>query len=184
MIDSSETDTNKITFNVKKYIYIFIYVKYFPTLVLFKPFFMKKITLLLLLITTFISCSKSETNTEIEVETEIPQALIGTWEFKGIYVHNVFDENNMPIFNAYENNDYITFNSDKTFFQLHQNYQYTGTFTVTNNNKLNFFYDSNPNGINNNGSTKISVLTENELRLSCFQEPYCDVARYEKVPSN
>jgi|APLak6261664116_1056043.scaffolds.fasta_scaffold26675_1 hypothetical protein len=145
---------------------------------------MKNITLLLLLITTFISCSRSETKEEIEEETPIPEELIGSWEFKGIYVHDVFDENNMPIFNAYENDDYITFNSDKTFSQLHQNYQYTGTFTVTNNNKLNFFYDSNPNGINNNGSTIISLLTETELRLSCLQENYCDVARYEKLPSN
>ena len=82
---------------------------------------MKNITLLLLLITTFISCSKSETEAENELETPIPEELIGTWEFKGIY---------------------------------------------------------------NNGSTIISLLTETELRLSCLQENYCDVARYEKVPSN
>lgn len=145
---------------------------------------MKNITLLLLLITTFISCSRSETKEEIEEETPIPEELIGSWQFKGIYTHDVLDENDMPIFTAYENGDLITFNSDKTFSHITQTYQYTGTFNITNNNKLNFYYDQNPTGINNNGSTKISVLTESELRLSCFQEPYCDVARYEKVPSN
>ena len=80
---------------------------------------MKKITLLLLLITTFISCSKSEN----EEETAIPQALIGTWQFKGIYTHDVLDENDMPIFTAYENGDLITFNSDKTFSHITQTSQ-------------------------------------------------------------
>ena len=51
---------------------------------------MKNITLLLLLITTFISCSKSETEAENELETPIPEELIGTWEFKGIYVYSQF----------------------------------------------------------------------------------------------
>jgi len=138
---------------------------------------MKKNILILLLVTTLIGCSKNETTEE----TSVPVELIGSWQFKGIYIHDVFDENDMPLYMAYENGDIITYNSDNTFIHLLQNYQYTGTFSVVNSNILNLNYNPNPNGINNNGSSKITLLTENELRLSCFNEGLCDVIRYEKV---
>lgn len=138
---------------------------------------MKKNILILLLVTTLIGCSKNETTEE----TSVPVELIGSWQFKGIYIHDVFDENDMPLYMAYENGDIITYNSDNTFIHLLQNYQYTGTFSVVNSNILNLNYNPNPNGINNNGSSKITLLTENELRLSCLNEGPCDVIRYEKV---
>lgn len=138
---------------------------------------MKKSILIFFLATIFMSCSKNEE------ETTIPQELIGTWQFKGIYSHDVYDENNMPLYTPYENGDLITFNNDNTFSHLLQGYQYSGTFTVINGNKLKMNYHSNSNGINN-GSSKITLLTENELRLSCLSEVSCDVSRYEKVASN
>lgn len=141
---------------------------------------MKNIVTLLFVITTFLGCS----NNDEEKETPIPQELIGTWQFKGIYSHDVYDENGLPLYTPYENGDLITFNSDNTFSHLLQDYQYTGTFKVINSNKLNFHYNPNPNGINNDGSSKIIILTDNELRLSCLNENTCDVIRYEKVVSD
>lgn len=145
---------------------------------------MKKITLLLLLITTFISCSKSETNTEIEVETEIPQALIGTWQFKGIYTHDVHDENDMPIFTAYENGAVTSYFEDKTFTHQLGETNYSGTYKIISNNiiKMSYFQPSTNTIIN--GSNQITLLTNSVLEISCVTEISCDTYRYEKVPSN
>lgn len=143
---------------------------------------MKNIILTLVFTTTILGCTNNKESTE--EETAIPQELIGAWQFKGIYSHDGLDENRNPLYTPYENGDIITFNSDKTFTHLLQSYQYTGTFAVINGEKINFRYYPNPNGINNIGSSKISLLTENELRLTCLNDVPCDVIRYEKIVSD
>lgn len=66
---------------------------------------MKNIFLLFFTVTTILSCSNSDTNEN----TTIPAELIGTWQFKGIYSFDVVDENDMPLYTAYENGGFITF---------------------------------------------------------------------------
>ena len=143
---------------------------------------MKNISLLLLLLTTFISCSKSETEEENTIP--IPQELLGSWEFKGYFSHDIHDENGPVFFPVTNGSSVITFNNNNTFNQVLNNYLYSGTFTITNDNKLTMSYNSNPNGFTGGGSSKIITLTENELKISCYQGNYCDVDLYEKVASN
>ena len=139
---------------------------------------MKNIFLILFIVSTVVSCSNSDTNEN----SIIPQELIGTWQFKGIYSHDVVDENGMPIYTPYENGDFITFYSNKTFIQILENNEYTGTFYVTNENKLTITYNPNQIGLNTDpSSSKIYSLSTNVLKLSCFDEGLCDITRYEKV---
>ena len=61
--------------------------------------------------------------------------------------------------------------------------EYTGTFSVINGTNLTINYNPNPNGIVG-GRSKLILLTENIVKLSCFNEGLCDVSRYEKVASD
>ncbi len=149
-----------------------------------KDFFMKNITLLLLLITTFISCSKSETEAEIELETTIPQELIGSWQFKGIYTHDVHDENDMPIFTAYQNGAITSYRDDKTFTHQLGEINYSGDYKIISNNIIKLSYIEPSTNSLISGSNKITMLTNSVLETSCVNETSCDTYRYEKVPSN
>jgi len=138
---------------------------------------MKNIILTFLLITTLTACSKSET----AEDTTIPQKLIGSWQYKGYFSHDIYDENGPVFFPTTNGNSIITFNGDNTFNQVLNSEQYTGTFSVINGTKLTINYNPIPNGISGSGSTKIALLTENELRISCLGETPCDIDLYEKV---
>lgn len=139
---------------------------------------MKKSILIFFLVTAFMSCSKNEE------ETTIPQELIGTWQFKGIYSHDVYDENNMPLYTPYENGALTTYFENNTFTHQLENVSYTGTFSVTNDMILKLkYYQSSTNSIIKS-SDKISKLTDNVLEITCVSSDLCDTYRYEKVASN
>ncbi|NMH24358.1 hypothetical protein [Flavobacterium solisilvae] len=142
---------------------------------------MKNIFLLFFTVTTILSCSNSDTNEN----TTIPAELIGTWQFKGIYSFDVVDENDMPLYTAYENGGFITFYENKNFKQIIDNLEYTGMFSVNNANKLILTYDPNQIGLSTEpGNSKIYFLSENVLKLSCFDDGLCDIIRYEKIEPN
>ena len=140
---------------------------------------MKKIILIFITVTTLLSCS----NDKNQEDYTVPPELLGTWQFKGIYAHDVYDENNMPLYTPYDNGDLITYYENNTFIHILENVEYTGTFSVINGTNLTINYNPNPNGIVG-GRSKIILLTENIVKLSCFNEGLCDVSRYEKVASD
>ena len=140
---------------------------------------MKNIILIFLTVTTLLSCS----NDKNQEDYTAPPELLGTWQFKGIYAHDVYDENNMPLYTPYDNGDLITYYENNTFIHILENVEYTGTFSVINGTNLTINYNPNPNGIVG-GRSKLILLTENIVKLSCFNEGLCDVSRYEKVASD
>ena len=142
---------------------------------------MKKIFFTLFTVATLFSCSNNSTNED----NTVPAELIGTWQFKGIYSFDVVDENDMPLYTAYENGGFITFYENKNFKQIIDNLEYTGMFTVTNANKLTLTYNPNQIGLSTEPkSSKIYFLSENVLKLSCFDDGLCDIVRYEKIEPN
>ena len=140
---------------------------------------MKKIILIFITVTTLLNCS----NDKNQEDYTAPPELLGTWQFKGIYAHDVYDENNMPLYTPYDNGDLITYYENNTFIHILENVEYTGTFSVINGTNLTINYNPNPNGIVG-GRSKLILLTENIVKLSCFNEGLCDVSRYEKVASD
>lgn len=141
---------------------------------------MKNIFLLLFTITTFFSCSNSVTNED----TNIPQELIGTWQFKGIYSYDVVDENNMPLYTPYENGSLTTYFENNTFTHTLENENYTGTYSVINTRILNTSYFQTLTNSTIEGSQEITLLTDNILEVKCVSSDLCDTFRYEKIAQN
>lgn len=137
------------------------------------------ILILLVFMTTLLSCSNN--NNAKEESNTIPQELIGTWQFKGIYTHDVVGENGLPLYTAYDNGALTTYYENNTFTHVLENESYTGTYSVTNNIilKTSHFQPSTNSTIE--GSNEISLLTENVLEIKCVSSDLCDTYRYEKV---
>lgn len=141
---------------------------------------MKNIVTLLFVITTFLGCS----NNDEEKETPIPQELIGTWQFKGIYSHDVYDENGLPLYTPYENGSITTYFEDNTFTHTLENENYSGTYSVINGNILKTSYFQPLTNSIIEGTQEIFLLTDNVLEIKCVSSDLCDTFRYEKVESN
>ena len=141
---------------------------------------MKNIILIFLTVTTLLSCS----NDKNQEDYTIPPELIGTWQFKGIYAHDVYDENNMPLYTPYENDALLTYFENNTFTNVLEDASYTGTYTVINSLIIKSTHLQASTNTTIQGSNKISLLTENILEIKCVSGDLCDTYRYEKVASD
>ncbi len=140
---------------------------------------MKNFVTLLFVITTLLSCSNNN-----KEDTTIPPELIGTWQFKGTYSHDVYDENGQPLYTPYENGSITTYFEDNTFTHALENENYSGTYSVINGNILKTSYFQPLTNSIIEGTQEISLLTDNVLEIKCVSSDLCDTFRYEKVESN
>lgn len=144
---------------------------------------MKKIFYILLVFTIILLGCSNDNNTKQE-ENTIPPELIGTWQFKGIYTHDVVGENGLPLYTAYENGALTTYYDNNTFTHVLENDNYAGTFSIINNTILNTSHFQPLTNSIIESSNEISLLTENVLEIKCVSSDLCDTFRYEKVLPN
>jgi hypothetical protein len=71
---------------------------------------MRKIFLTLLICLLIISCSSNEENTNEEnaVEVSVPENLVGSWKFVGIYNYFDIDQVGEPYIENYDNGNILT----------------------------------------------------------------------------
>lgn len=141
---------------------------------------MKKILLTLISCVTLFSCSSNDEN-KVVVTTTVPQDLIGSWKFIGIYNYFDIDQTDNPHIDYYENGTVIHFNSNNTFSQDDE-MNSNGNYTVSVDSVLTRFYSDNPNA----QYVKIVTLNDSILDFTCTNEENigtcpCEAYRYKKV---
>ena len=128
---------------------------------------MKKTILTLIISLMLFGCSKNEENTSIVLpQTTVPANLIGSWKFVGTVYYYDLD---VPEghFTPYEIENIKTFNSNNTFSSLEDSENYSGLYNVTSDSLLTLYYSPNPNGLTGGGVSKISLLNETTLEMTC-----------------
>jgi hypothetical protein len=147
---------------------------------------MRKIFLPLLICVVLFGCSSNDENTSIILpQTTVPEELIGSWKFIGIYNYYDIDQLDNPYIHLYENGEVITFSSNSTFNQNGE-INYNGTFTISEDSVLKRFYNATNETNSFNYEVKIVTLNDSILDYTCTNENNigtcpCEAYRFVKL---
>lgn len=146
---------------------------------------MKKIIITLLSCMTIIGCTLDDENTNeaSAIEVAIPENLIGSWKFVGIYNYFDIDQVDSPYIEYYDNGTILSFNANNTFNDTN-GINNNGTFTIFSDSVLTRFYNAN-NSIEP-FRVKIVTLNDSILDFTCTNQNNtgnfpCEAYRYKKI---
>ncbi len=131
-------------------------------------------------------CSSNDENTSIILpQTTVPEVLIGSWKFVGIYNYFDIDQTDNPHVEYYENGEVITFSSNNTFNQNGE-INYNGIFTITEDSVLKRFCNATNETNSFNYEVKIVTLNDSIMDYTCTNENNigtcpCEAYRFVKL---
>jgi hypothetical protein len=148
---------------------------------------MRKIFLTLLICLLIISCSSNEENTNEEnaVEVSVPENLVGSWKFVGIYNYFDIDQVDEPYIENYDNGNILTFNSNNNFTDTGE-INHNGTYKIYADSVLTRFFNATESTNSFSQNVKIVTLNDSILDFTCTNEDNigtcpCEAYRYVKV---
>ncbi len=140
---------------------------------------MKKIILILVSITTLISCSKTSTDDNLINNT--PQNLIGTWKNVGYY-NDEIDPITNSTYHPITDGIVVKYNNTGIFVITYVNGDVNnGTFSVSNDSIITHYNNAIIN-IQSITTQKLTYLSENEMYLLNLSQLHSD--KYIKVNSS
>lgn len=148
---------------------------------------MKKIFITLISCLALISCSSNEENetNENAIEVPVPEILVGSWKFVGIYNYFDIDQADNPYIEYYENGNILTLNSNNTFND-NGGFSYNGTYKIYADSVLTRFHNETESTNSFTQKVRIVKLNDSILDFTCTNEDNigtcpCEAYRYIKV---